>query len=202
LTLTMKKLVGLVRSARWLIGSALVAGLLATGGLLSAQPLPPDIPPIDPTQFKSQMSQTLVRLVMNRPISLAQQAAAVAVESGQLALDIGERLKAGQGPNGGPPTPGLETEASQLAASAAGCAQQAKLNAIEAGKDLEKLKAALGGQLESEGEPGPDGSVRIVQWLGTFADVQRERNAVIDQCLQQSYLGLGRLQAYRSMLAG
>ena len=81
------------------------------------------------------------------------------------------------------------------------CTEQAKLNAIEAGKDLEKLKAALGGQLESESEPGPEGSLQIVQWLGTFADAQRERNAVIDQCLQQSYLGLGRLQAYRSLLA-
>lgn len=199
----MKKLFGSVRSARWLIGSTLVtAALLTTGGLLSAQPLPPELPPIDPTQFKSQLSQTLVRLVVNRPLSLAQQSGAVAVESGQLALEIGERLKAGQGPNGGPPTPGLEIEASQLAASAAGCAQQAKLNAIEAGKDLEKLKSALGGQLESETEPGPEGSLQIVQWLGTFADAQRDRNAVIDQCLQQSYLGLGRLQAYRSMLGG
>jgi hypothetical protein len=201
--MTMKKLAARARLRRWSIGATLLTvTLLTTTPLLMAQPLPPELPPMDPGQFKNQLSQTLVRLVVNRPLALAQQAAAVAAESGQLALDIGERLKVGQGPNGGPPPPGLAVEASQLAASAVQCAQQAKLNVIEAGKDLERLKGALGGQLESESEPGPEGSVQIVQWLGTFADAQRDRNAVIDQCLQQSYLGLGRLQAYRSLFAG
>ena len=188
--------------SRWLVGAvAVVVGAAALPSALSAQVPPVDVPPIDPTQFQGQLSQSLARLVIERPAGLAQHAAAVAAESGQLALEIGERVKAGQGPNGGPPPPGLDVEAAQLAATSVQCAQQARDNLVAAAQDLEKLKAFLGGQQAMGADPGPGESLQILTWLGSFADTQRERNAVIDQCLQQSLLGLGRLQAYRGLFA-
>lgn len=191
-----------LRGSRWLVSAVAVVGAVAAlPGVLSAQVPPVDVPPIDPTQFQGQVSQSLARLVVERPAALAQHAAAVAAESGQLALEIGQRVKAGQGPNGGPPPPGLEIEAAQLSASAVQCAQQARDNLVTAAQDLEKLKAFLGGQQALGADPGPGESLQILIWVSGFADTQRERNAVIDQCLQQSLLGLGRLQAYRGLFA-
>lgn len=188
--------------SKWLVGAAaLVAAVAALPSGLLAQVPPVELPPIDPSQFQGQLSQSLARLVVERPAGLAQYAAAVAAESSQLALEIGERVKAGQGPNGGPPPPGLEVEAAQLVASSVQCAQQARANLATAAQDLQKLKAFLGGQGALGGDPGPAESLAILTWLGTFADTQRDRNAVIDQCLQQSLLGLGRLQAYRGLYA-
>ena len=70
----MKKLAARARLRRWSIAATLLTATLltTTTPLLLAQPLPPELPPMDPGQFKSQLSQTLVRLVVNRPLALAQ----------------------------------------------------------------------------------------------------------------------------------
>lgn len=155
--------------------------------------------PVDPDQLRNDLSRSLVRLVMDRPRLLAEQAAAASAESAQLAQDLVARLSAGQGPNGGPPPLGLEVESGQIAAAAQQCAAQAQQNIGFAQQDLEVLKGVLGGKLDLDTEPGPEGALSIVRWLSGMVVGQRQRNAAVEQCVQQSMLGLGRLQAFRSL---
>jgi hypothetical protein len=176
--------------------------LLAASSSLQAQVPPIDGLPLDPSTLKSQVSQNLVRLILDRPIALAQAAKGAASEANGLARDLGARLAAGQGPNGGGVPAGLEVEVGQLAASSAECAQRAQRNLQYTAQDIEVLKGVLGGQLDIDGEPSPDSSFRIVQWATTLADRQRERNESIDACLLDSSQALGRLRAYRSLYPG
>jgi hypothetical protein len=175
---------------------------LAIIGPLRAQVPPVDGLPLDPSTLKSQLSQNLVRLILDRPVALVTSARAAALEAGGLARELGALLAAGQGPNGGPVPPGLDVEVGQLAAGSVECAQRAQRNLEYTAQDLEVLKGVLGGQLDIEGEPGPEGSLRIVQWVTTLADRQRERNEAIDACLLESSQALGRLRAYRSLYPG
>jgi hypothetical protein len=184
------------------VGACLAVLTLGLVGPIGAQPVPLDGVPIDPAQLRNQVSQTLARLVLDRPIALAQQAAAIAGESGQLTHFVATRLSAGQGPNGGPPPMGLDVEIGQLTATAVECAQRAQQNVRFAAQDLEVLKGVLGGQLDLDDDPGPDGSLRIVQWLTGMVSDQRQRNAAIEQCVNDAALGLGRLRAYRSLYPG
>jgi hypothetical protein len=188
----------------WLSATGLLSLALALGwpALSRAQTQPGEAPPVDPEQLKSQLSQSLVRLVLDRPVALGQQAAVAAVESGQLAQQLGAFLSRGQGPNGGGLPLGLDVEVGQTAAAAAQCAQQAQQNLRLAGQELELLKGILGGQLDLDGEPGPDSALQIMRWVPTVVLVQRQRNAAIEQCVQDSLIGLGRLRAYRSLYPG
>jgi hypothetical protein len=186
-----------------------LALLVAALGLALAWPAPAvlraqappieGIPPIDPSQLKNQMVQALVRLALDRPVNLALRSAAVATESGQLAQDLGAHLAAGQGPNGGPIPLGMDVEVAQIAAAAAQCAQQAQQNLKFTTQDLEVLKGVLGGELDIEGDPGPDRSFAVLQWLVGMVTQQKHRNEAIDACLQDSMFGLGRLRAYHSL---
>jgi hypothetical protein len=175
---------------------------MAASTSIRAQVPPIDGLPLDPSTLKSQVSQNLVRLILDRPIALAQTAKSVATEASGLAQDLGGRLAAGQGPNGGAVPLGLDVEVGQLAASTVECAQRAQRNLQFTSQDIDALKGVLGGQLDIDGDPGPDGSIRIVQWVTTLADRQRERNEAIDACLLESNQALGRLRAYRSLYPG
>ncbi|MCC7106705.1 MAG: hypothetical protein IT307_16330 [Chloroflexi bacterium] len=192
---------GARRLATRLLGGGLLLYVVALAAPASFAQQPPPAPPLDPDQLKSQLSQSLARLVLDRPVSLAQRAHAIAAEDLVLAQDLTPRLQAGQGPNGGPVPLGLDIEVGQLAAEAAACAAEADRNVKGANQDLDVLKDVLGGQLDMDGDPGPERSMRILNWLATTVQVNRARNAAIEQCVEMSMLGLGRLRAYRSLYA-
>lgn len=187
------------RGAFAALGVALALGLLWPGpGLLRAQTPPIDGLP-DPDQLKNQALQALVRLVLDRPMALAQQAGAVAAESGQLAQDLGPRLNNGQGPNGGGVPLGLEVEVGQIAGAAAQCAQQAQQNLAFTSQDIGAVKGVFGDKADTDEEPDPERSRSIVQWVVSWYPHQRQRNDAVDQCLKDSLIDLGRLRAYRSL---
>lgn len=185
-----------LRIPRKLLGAL---GILMIAGAVGPLAAGAQQPPVDPDQLKSQLSQALARIVLERPTRLAQRAAEVAAQSQALAQDLLPRLQAGRGPNGGPPPPGLDVEIGQIVAEAGACAQAAGRNLQGAGQDLQVLQGVLGGQLDLDGDPSPETSLQILSWLSVQVEQQRIRNAAIEECVEHGMYGLGRLRAYRTL---